>query len=79
MPTLLLRLALIGLIAIASPFALAIDRDEAAARAQQATDGRVLAVESGSRNGDPVFLVRVLTPSGEVRVVVVDARTGVLR
>ncbi len=79
MKLLLSRLLLIGMIALAAPLAFAIDRDEAAAAAAQATGGRVLAVEASSRNGDPVFLVRVLTPSGEVRIVVVDARTGALR
>ncbi len=63
----------------AAPPAYAVDRDQAAAVAQQATGGRVLAVEAARRNGDAVFVVRVLTPSGEVRVVVVDARSGALR
>lgn len=57
----------------------ALDRDEAAERARQASGGRVLAVETGQRNGEEVFVVRVLTPSGEVRVVVIDARTGAVR
>ncbi|HRP95829.1 MAG TPA: PepSY domain-containing protein [Rhodocyclaceae bacterium] len=79
MPAQLLRLVLIGFIALASPFVLAIDRDEAAARAQQLTSGRVLAVEAASSNGEPVFVVRVLTPSGDVVVVVIDAQSGAVR
>lgn len=74
-----LRVALICTFALASSVALAIDRDEAATRAQQSSGGRVLAVETAKKNGDPVYLVRVLTPDGEVRVVVVDATTGALR
>jgi uncharacterized membrane protein YkoI len=74
-----IRLALACVLGLSAAFAHAVDRNQAAAVAQQATGGRVLAVESGARNGDPVFLVRVLTPGGEVRVVVVDARSGALR
>ena len=66
-------------LALAAPLASAIDRDEAAARAQQRTGGRVLAVERVEQDGRPVFKVRVLTPSGEVRVVLIDARTGAAR
>ncbi|MBW7861648.1 MAG: PepSY domain-containing protein [Rhodocyclaceae bacterium] len=62
-----------------APSALAVDRERAAAIAQQETRGRVLGVTESERRGDPVFLVRVLTPSGEVRVIVVDARTGAVR
>lgn len=75
----LLRSILVVLLVLGSPFAFAIDRDEAALRAQQATGGRVLAVEAATSNGDPVFVVRVLTPSGEIRLVVIDARTGAVR
>ena len=57
----------------------AIDRDQAAERAQQLSGGRVLAVEASERNGEPVFVVRVLTPAGEVRVIVMDARSGRVR
>ncbi|PTD95880.1 PepSY domain-containing protein [Pseudothauera lacus] len=77
-----IRSALLALLCagtlLAAP-AHAVDRDEAAAIARQTTGGRVLAVEAGRRNGDAVFVVRVLTPSGEVRVVVVDARSGAVR
>lgn len=49
-----------------------LDSDQAAARAQQATGGRVL----GVRGGDPVYRVKVLLPGGRVREVVVDPRSG---
>ncbi len=74
-----LALVLTLTLALAQPFAHAMDRDEAAARAQQASGGRVLAVDRAEQDGRPVFRVRVLTPSGEVRVIVVDARTGATR
>ncbi|MFN3987660.1 MAG: PepSY domain-containing protein [Rhodocyclaceae bacterium] len=66
-------------LALGAAPAAAMDKQQAAAVAQQQTGGRVLAVEQGDHNGDPVFLVRVLTPSGDVRVVVIDARTGAMR
>lgn len=75
----LAHLALMLALSLAAPFALAIDRDQAAARAQQATGGRVLAVDEAQQDGKPVYRVRVLTPAGEVRVVVIDARTGKVR
>lgn len=79
MLSILLRVMLVCALALASPLVLAIDRDQAAMRVQQQTGGRVLAVEAATRDGAAVFLVRVLTPDGEVRVLVVDARTGALR
>ena len=72
----LLRLALALSVALVIPTAWALDRDQAAAQVQKRTGGRVLAVERGERDGRPVFRVRVLTPSGEVRVVVLDAGNG---
>lgn len=72
----LFRFALVLLLALGAPSAWALDRDQAAAQVQKSTGGRVLAVEGGERDGRPVYRVRVLTPSGEVRVVVVDAGAG---
>lgn len=77
--TRLSHLVLALALSLATPLALALDRDQAAARAQQSTGGRVLAVDKAEHDGKPVFRVRVLTPSGEVRVVVVDGRTGAIR
>lgn len=51
-------------------------RDEAAAVAQRAAGGRVLAVEKAQSSNRPVWRVKVLTPSGEVRVVLIDAASG---
>lgn len=69
----LISCALVLVLVIGAAPALALDRDQAAARVQQSTGGRVLAVEAAERNGQPVYRVRVLTPSGEVRVVIVEA------
>jgi len=51
-------------------------RDDAAAIAQRASGGRVLAVEKADREGRTVWRVKVLTPQGEVKVILVDAASG---
>lgn len=53
-----------------------VGRDQAAAVAQQASGGRVLAVERSDAGGRAVWRVKVVTPSGEVRVILVDVATG---
>jgi uncharacterized membrane protein YkoI len=58
------------------PALAAVNRDQAAAAAQRATGGRVLAVEQAQAGGRQVWRVKVVTPSGEVRVVLVDVATG---
>jgi uncharacterized membrane protein YkoI len=54
----------------------ATTRDEAAQIAQRMTGGRVLAVERIERDGHTVWRVKVVTPQGEVKVVVIDADSG---
>jgi uncharacterized membrane protein YkoI len=53
-----------------------VSRDEAAARAQQQTGGRVLSVDLADAGGRAVWRVKVVTPRGDVRVVMVDAGTS---
>ena len=66
-----------ALVAAASLPALAqVGRDEAAAAAQRATGGRVLAVERVDAGGRAMWRVKVVTAGGEVRVVLVDVATG---
>ena len=71
---------LLGL-AILSPAAwAAVSRDEAVSLAQRKAPGRVLAVERGLHvDNSVVWRVQVLTSAGEVRLVVVDEKTGRLR
>ena len=58
----------------------AVGRDEATSLAQRKTPGRVLAVERGLyMDNSVVWRIHVLTPGGEVRLVVIDAETGRLR
>jgi uncharacterized membrane protein YkoI len=44
--------------------------------AQKATGGRVLAVDQAQREGRTVWRVKLLTPQGEVIVVLIDAASG---
>lgn len=64
------------LAATVTPASAAVGRDAAAAIAQRATGGRVLAVEQADAGGRAVWRVKVLTPRGEVRVLLVDVATG---
>lgn len=53
-----------------------VSRDDAAAIAQRAINGRVLAVERSDAGGRPVWRVKVVTARGDVRVILVDVATG---
>lgn len=65
------------LLAVAGvPAFAAVSRDDAAAIAQQQTGGRVLSVELADAGGRAVWRVKVVTPRGEVRVVLIDAQGG---
>ena len=55
--------------ALALPAWADVSRDEAAAAAQRATGGRVLSIEKAGSS----WRVKVVTPDGQVRVIVVDA------
>ena len=60
------------LLGVAAPAWADASRDDAAAIAQQASNGRVLAVERAERAGRQIWRVKVLTPNGEVRVILID-------
>ena len=53
-----------------------VSRDEAAAAAQRSTGGRVLSVDRAESGHRPVWRVKVVTPQGEVRVMLIDAASG---
>lgn len=62
---------------LAAPAAWAkASRDDAAATAQRLTGGRVLSVEQARQQNREVWRVKVVTPAGEVRVVLIDIETG---
>lgn len=64
------------MLALSLPARADVSRDDAAAMVQQATGGRVLAVDQAQREGRLVWRVKVLTPKGEVIVVLIDAASG---
>ena len=66
-----------ALVALAGlPAWAAVSRDEAAMVAQRETGGRVLSVEQADVGGRPVWRVKVVTPRGDVRVVLVEMGNG---
>lgn len=67
------------LLAAVVPARAEVDRVGASAVAQQATGGRVLAVDKAERAGRLVWRVKVLTAQGEVRLLLVDAASGRLQ
>ena len=67
------------LLLASGPLRAETDRDGAAAVAQNASGGRVLALDKTERNGRVAWRVKVLTPKGEVRLLLVDAVTGRLQ
>ena len=61
---------------LAAPAWADVSRDDAASIAQQASGGRVLAVERTERDGRVVWRVKVVTAQGEVKVLLIDAASG---
>jgi len=64
------------LLAVSTPVWADVGREEAAAIAQKATSGRVLAIDQVQRDGRAAWRVKVVTPQGEVRVVLIDVTSG---
>lgn len=69
---------LLSVLLLASPVSgyAQVSRNEAASMAQGSSGARVLSVEKTDRNGRAAWRVKLLTPQGEVRVVLVDATSG---
>ena len=53
--------------------AVGLSQDEAAAKVREETGGRVLDVQTGTRDGMAIYFVKVLLPDGRVRVVTVGS------
>ena len=64
------------LVALTTPAWADVSRDDAASLAQQASGARVLSVDRAEHQGRPVWRVKVHTPQGEVRVILIDAVSG---
>jgi len=73
---LLARICCAALLVVSSVAWANLSRDDAAAVAQRFSGGRVLSVDRADLGGRPVWRAKVLTPSGEVRVIRVDVATG---
>ncbi len=65
-----------ALMVLATPAWADVSRDDAAAVAQRASGGRVLSVDSTQSGGRPVWRVKVVTPQGGVRVILIDVASG---
>jgi uncharacterized membrane protein YkoI len=65
-----------ALMLLAAPAWADLSRDDAAAAAQRVSSGRVLSVEKTESARRPVWRVKVVTPQGEVRVILIDAVSG---
>jgi hypothetical protein len=70
------KLLLAAALAAVLPAWADVSRDDAAAIAQRVSQGRVLAVERAEAGNRPVWRVKVVTPAGDVRIVLVDVATG---
>jgi uncharacterized membrane protein YkoI len=64
------------MLALSLPAWADVSRDDAASMAQKASGGRVLSVDQVQREGRAVWRVKLLTPQGEVIVVLIDAASG---
>jgi hypothetical protein len=53
-----------------------LSRDDAAITAQRLNSGRVLSVQKSESAPRPAWRVKVVTPQGEVRVMLIDATSG---
>ena len=73
---LLAQLLCAALVVLASPAWAQLSRDDAAAVAQRAAGGRILSLERSGAGDRAVWRVKVVTPQGEVRVILIDVATG---
>jgi len=63
-------------VVLAMPVWADVSRDDAANAAKVASGGRVLAVERAEREGRQIWRVKVLTPQGEVKILLIDVASG---
>ena len=54
----------------------AVSRDDAVSLAQRHSGGRVLSVDRAEAGGRAVWRVKVVTPRGDVRIILIDAVSG---
>lgn len=56
-----------------------LSREDAASLAQRSSGGRVLSVDKSESSGQAVWRVKLVTPSGDVQVILVNVATGEFR
>lgn len=56
-----------------------LSRGDAASLAQRSSGGRVLSVDKSESSGQAVWRVKLVTPSGDVQVILVNVATGEFR
>ena len=77
MPKRILALLLVAgalLTAGAPNVTFAASLNEAVQQVQRETGGRVLSADTGDQGGRTVHRIKVLTPSGQMRIVTIDAQ-----
>jgi hypothetical protein len=62
--------------ALATPAWADISRNDAATLVHRAGGSRVLSVDTTQANGRPAWRVKVVTPQGEVRAILIDVASG---
>jgi hypothetical protein len=55
-----------------------LSMDQAAAKVREQTGGRILSARAENKKGRTTYRIKVLLPSGHVRIVRVDAATGAM-
>lgn len=64
--------------AIISPAAIALGLDEAVKKVQTELGGKVLDVQQVTVKNSPAYRIKLLQPSGRVKVLLLDAKSGSL-
>jgi len=64
------------MLAWTAPAWAALSRDDAASMAEKSSGGRVLSVEKTNQDGRTYWRVKVVTPKGEVKVMLFDVNAS---
>lgn len=61
---------------VLSPFVIAMELDEAVNKVQSELGGKVLDIQNVTVHHSPAYRIKLLQPSGRVKVLLLDANTG---
>lgn len=67
------RVVILAALVLALPTTAQVSRDQALAKSQEQIRGRILSVDRSDVQPQPVWRIKILTPQGEVRVVLIEA------